>query len=77
MTNYEKIKNMSVQEMADMLDDIDDISAQPCDPRYCEGYGDGINCSHENREKHCRQAIVNWLNSEVVESDEGDTKNDT
>jgi hypothetical protein len=65
MTVLDKIKNMTAEEMAKMFDNIDDVTCLACDPRYCDGYGDGINCSHENREKHCHNATVKWLQSEV------------
>lgn len=35
MTNYERIKNMSLEEIADVLDN-DDIRCKPCDPKYCK-----------------------------------------
>lgn len=62
MTNYERIKNASIYEMAKAI--IDGISSDPCDycicdKNNCHGFycveGDGLN------------AIVNWLNSEVEE----------
>ena len=63
MTNYEKIKAMSVEEMATAISDS--ISSEPCD--YClysdEKYCYGILC---NRQKDS-EIVAEWLNSEVEE----------
>ena len=61
MTNYERIKNMSVEEMAQRI--LDGISSDPCD--YCQhndyacdmGYG----CDNTNDLETLKQ----WLESEV------------
>ena len=55
MSNYEKIKNMSIDEMADFLEDI---------------YGVDCNCPAKascDMFDSCLQAIVAWLESEVKE----------
>lgn len=70
MTNYDRIKAMSVEEMAVLIDNAEEeLLTPPCSPRYCEGYGDGVNCSKENREKHCHKATINWLESEVQDDE--------
>lgn len=66
MTNYERIKNMSLEEMADVLDN-DDIQCKPCDPKYCKGYTDGVSCT--NHDKYCHAATVCWLESEAEETE--------
>ena len=61
MTNYERIKNMSVEEMAQRI--LDGISSDPC--AYCQhndyacdmGYG----CDNTNDLETLKQ----WLESEV------------
>ena len=57
MTNFEKIKNMSVDEMAKFLDRI----TSRCSANRCEGCPlcEGIFC--------CPIEIGYWLNSEVKE----------
>lgn len=55
MTNYDRIKSMSVEEMADILtycieDLVGDISSLEC--THCE-------------EKHCTKCIKQWLLQEV------------
>lgn len=63
MTNFEKIKNMSVEEIAKAING--GISSDPCD--YCinsnEFICDGIRCFG----KDDIDIIANWLNSEVQE----------
>ncbi len=64
MTNFEKIKSMTVEEMADMFDNIDNILCDSCSPKYCEGFSDFC-CNSENKENYCHKATLNWLNAEV------------
>ena len=55
MTNYEKIKNMTIEEMANFLDKI----TERCASNECEDCPlcEGIFC--------CTSEIGYWLNSEV------------
>lgn len=55
MTNYEKIKNMTVEEMAKFLDELTDrCNASMCiDCPLCKG----LFC--------CAKEIIYWLNREV------------
>lgn len=62
MTNFERIKNTDVEEMAKTI--YDGLSSDPCDycicdENNCHGFycveGDGLN------------VIADWLNSEVKE----------
>lgn len=55
MTNYERIKKMSVEEMAGLLD------GNCC---YCSYREE--KCIH-NDDMHCVSGTVKWLNSEVTE----------
>ena len=62
MTNYERIKEMSVEEMATAI--YNGISSDPCD--YCKfhnGNCNGVPC-HEISNT---EIISKWLNSEVEE----------
>lgn len=61
MTNYERIKNMSVEKMAKMIFDATDIRKDEADCDYCP--------VHEFCETKltCEEVIRRWLNSEVEE----------
>lgn len=59
MTNYEHIKNMSIDEMAREINHIGNAPCYPCNDRRCTGdSGNFIKC--------CK-GIKEWLNSEVGE----------
>lgn len=67
MTNYEKIKNMSIDEMAKLIHKIDDLSA--CN--HCLGLcikddvkPDKNGCIHI---EVCERGIKKWLESECDE----------
>ena len=66
MTNYEKIRAMSVEEMAGMIDGLDDLIIQTCNPRYCDACNANGRCTQVS-EEHCHLATLKWLNSEVEE----------
>lgn len=55
MTNYERIKNMSVEELAEFISQIED--------------GDGENCLFKKIEGIYifDEALIDWLNMEVEE----------
>ena len=63
MTNFERIKQMTVDEMVDKI--LSCISSDPCD--YCQykefAYCNGYHCRHLGDEK----IIKEWLESEVEE----------
>ena len=54
MTNFERIKEMSVEELADFLMDLNESQG-------CCGFPSSMtkNCNH-----NCENCIPNWLNSE-------------
>ena len=65
MTNYEKIKNMSVEDMAEYILYLGNGT------EYCYGH-----CIHQNDkscscffadEKYCIHGVTKWLESEVEE----------
>lgn len=67
MTNFERIKAMSVEELAVTLADGDKIVFAYCTQEHCEHYQeDGWHCSAQG-ENRCVAAVTHWLNSEVVE----------
>lgn len=62
MTNYDRIKSMSAEEIATAI--YSGISSDPCD--YCKfynGYCTGAPC----RDISNTEIISKWLNSEVEE----------
>ena len=59
MTNYEKIKSMSVNEMAEFLDDNFTFSCETCH------HGD--NCVVLEYSDECRKALKKWLKAESEE----------
>ena len=65
-TNYDKIKAMSVEEMAEMLLDESENNYTYCN--YCnhQSYY-APHCSSTDFETDCRYAVKEWLNSEVEE----------
>lgn len=60
MTNYERIKAMSVEEMANVLSDED-----KCE-RYCAFTKNG-KCNSFGDVNQCEKGVELWLNSEVEE----------
>ena len=66
MTNYEKIKSMSIEEMATAI--YNGISSDPCD--YCAFYAGNINGScnaHYCNTMSNTEIIAKWLESEAEE----------
>ena len=69
ITNYDRIKSMSVDELAEFLEDEDNLATQYCNKNCCvhfEGNGD---CKADRTVKRnsCVQAVKQWLESEVSE----------
>lgn len=67
MTNYEKIKNMSVDEMAEWLDEIfSDNRCYPCEKKDINKCG----YFEKDFDSRCQLCVRNrklWLESEVEE----------
>ena len=59
MTNYEKIKSLSVDEMYKFLDDNFTFSCETCPL--------GDKCSVIVYSNECRKALKNWLRAESEE----------
>ena len=69
-TNYDRIRNMSVEEMAKYIDDYDDRLGGEICCWYCEKTtGKKYRCPYgeEERDSKCIECIIEWLNSEVEE----------
>lgn len=61
MTNYERIKNMSVEELAKFIDKVAVCCFQTANCENCP-----IHCSRD--EIYCSSSTISkWLNSEVGE----------
>ena len=60
MTNYDRIKQMSIDEMVTMLDNFH------LDCSYCPAYGF---CNESFEDKECRDIVKLWLLQEVEEND--------
>lgn len=61
MTNFERIKNMSIEEMARELNHIGYVPCCVCSENSC--YGDSSSVIR------CIRGIEKWLKSEVGEND--------
>ena len=65
MTNYEKIKAMSVEELAALLDN-ENIRIEPCAGPYCPHFESTEGVCEEDKLVECKKATIRWLNSEVA-----------
>ena len=61
MTNYEKIQNMSIEEMAVAI--ANGAPFDPCD--YCKKYADYYCHGDRCRNLEDNEIVQNWLESEV------------
>lgn len=59
MTNYERIKNMSVEELAREINHITICPCMPCNDKHCTGV--------EVSTDRCVKGIIEWLESETEE----------
>ncbi len=65
MTNFEKIKAMSVEEMAEFIEN-EAYKIDPCN--YCENYSlKAPHCTSLIQSVDCRKATMKYLESEVEE----------
>lgn len=63
MNNFEKIKQMGVNEFARVLHDAND---KVCFANCEKNTGNRFQCPHKNpTEENCIQCMVEWLESEV------------
>ena len=64
ITNYERIKSMSLDEMAEFFGaGMGADSVEACSPDYCPYYDDG-HCSGKGPDR-CVEAYKAWLESEA------------
>ena len=65
MTNYRKIRSMSVDEMVDMIDGFEEVAAKGCNSKYCVCCGESGEClpppKGMTRRDVCRAATEKWL----------------
>ena len=69
MTNYDRIKAMSIDEMAEYFggDAAEEyLLCASCRPEYCKHYREYGFCHAEGHNK-CVPAMKNWLESEDVQ----------
>ena len=67
-TNYDRIRNMSIEEMAKHIDSYDDKLGGKICCWYCEKTtGSKYRCPYaeEERDTHCIDCVKEWLSSEV------------
>ena len=71
MTNYERIKNMSVEEMAEVISKIDFYIRPPHNSlcQMCCAYTKNGRCNKfvDDGRGGCTDGIKQWLESEVTE----------
>jgi hypothetical protein len=64
MTNYEWLQSLSVEELAEVLNE--DLISVPCTQEYCPHRESDGTCGHYD-DNLCMQAAINWLNAEHEE----------
>lgn len=65
MRNYEKIRAMSVEELAVVINDAEERLQLPsCSKEHCEVWREDGHCKSAYKEP-CVAAVVHWLNSEA------------
>ena len=71
LTNFEKIKSMSIEEMAEFIENEDNVF-QFCRKEYCYYHKENGDCeAFKNGIKGgCVEAAIKWLKSEIAESEE-------
>lgn len=67
ITNYERIKNMSLDEMARFFGaGMGADFASACSPEFCPNYYDDGGCSGKGPDR-CVEAYAHWLESEATD----------
>lgn len=66
MNNYDRIKSMSVEEMADFITDLTNGCEYGC--MYCTNYVDG-ECIKDGYMNDYVKGCIQWLLQEVSEND--------
>lgn len=66
MTNYERIKNKSIEEIAKYIDEsCDNLGGEICKSTCERMTGSKYKCPYGAGNERCVECIVEWLNSEV------------
>jgi hypothetical protein len=67
MTNFEKIKQLSIEELAKLLEDTVTIEETFCQEKYCPFYQIDFNCAKELKNYHeeCTKSVIKWLSDDV------------
>lgn len=63
-TNYDKIKNMSINEMAEII--YNNVTRNVCD-LICNGKCNAVKTLDKSSGEVCKEIIMHWLNSKVKE----------
>ena len=63
-TNYDKIKNMSINEMAEII--YNNVTRNVCD-LICDGKRNAVKTLDKSSDEVCKEIIRNWLNAEIKE----------
>lgn len=64
MTNHEWLMSLSVEELAEVLNE--DLISAPCTQEYCPYHEEDGSCTKYD-ENDCTHATINWLNAEHEE----------
>ena len=74
LTNFERIKSMSVDELAEFIENEDNLY-KFCNKKYCDVYAEDGSCKaiKAGEKGYCVKAAKNWLESEA----EDETREET
>lgn len=61
-TNYDKIKNMSIDEVSEII--YDNVTRNVCD-LICNGECRALGTLDKPADEVCKEIIMNWLNAEA------------
>ena len=62
ITNYDKIKNMSIDEIVEII--YDNVTRNVCD-LICDGKCNAVKTLNKSSDEVCKEIIRNWLNAEA------------
>ena len=63
-TNYDKIKNMSIDEISEIIHD--NVTRNVCD-LICDGKCNAVKTLDKSSDEVCKEIIRNWLNADIKE----------
>lgn len=67
-TRYALLRSLNRSEMANVIENGEDVCAMVCDRRYCSVKEDDWICEYVEK-KECQAATVRWLNGTVEKDD--------